>query len=354
MFYPMKFRPIYKNYFWGGRSFEKLGRQLPAGVVAESWEVSCRPEGMSILSNGKFEGIPLVELFKDYSMQIKGYKFNEDEAADFPLLIKYIDAKDNLSVQVHPDDYYVQTHKSEKYGKNEMWYIISAIPGSRLIHGVLPGITREDLALAISQGRVESCLKKIEVSAGDIIYVPSGLVHAIGSGIMLAEIQQNSDTTYRVFDFNRTDAENNKRPLHIERALEVIDYNNHNIKEKYRGLDIRLSNDSFKTILIANDCFVVEKYDISDKIKEKTDGSRFYIYLFLQGNGIIADESGFTAVKEGESVLIPAALGEYTIEGNLQALKTYVPDIRHDVLQPLRSSGYSDDEIFSEIGGLRY
>jgi len=353
MLYPLKFEPLYKNYIWGGRNLEKLGKKLPPeGIVAESWEVSCHRDGTSIISNGEYKGFPLEHLVKTQGPELLGKALHTACAGRFPLLVKLIDANEDLSVQVHPDDSYARLHEKNESGKNEMWYIISSEPGARLIYDLIPGTTKEDFSRALKNGNVESCLKFVNVFAGDVINIPAGLVHAIGKGIVLAEVQQNSNATYRVYDYNRTDKEGKKRPLHIEKALDVIDFNIKGHKEKYGGLKISAGAGLSKTYLAANRYFSAELYEIDGKIRETADGSRFFIYTFLSGTGRINYNSGSVDVAMGESVLAPAALGSYEIEGRLQALKSYVPDLWHDVLEPLKAAGLEEGFIEENVGGL--
>ncbi len=352
MFYPLKFKPTYKDYIWGGRNLEKLGKSLPDGITAESWEVSCHPDGTSVIDNGRFKGLPLTCLIKEYGRRIIGSALPEKDVLKFPLLVKLIDASDNLSVQVHPDDSYAALNENGEYGKNEMWYIVFAEPGARLIFDVVPGTTREAFAHAVKAGRVENCLRYIDVFPGDIINIPSGLVHAIGKGIVLAEIQQNSNTTYRVYDFDRVDKNGAKRPLHIEKALEVIDFDTGKRKEKYKGLDIELKQNSYKKHMTANGFFSTELYHVDGSIDESADGSKFCIYTVIKGEGRIVYDGGCMGIASGESLLIPAVMGSYKIEGRLEAVKAYVPDLDRDILLPLRSAGYSYDDISDNVGGL--
>jgi mannose-6-phosphate isomerase len=348
MLYPLKFKPLYKDYVWGGRNLEALGKILPVeGIVAESWEISCHKNGSSIIANGKYEGISLPDLLGQLGRKLIGNSLPQKDVDKFPLLIKFIDAENNLSVQVHPDDTYAFEKENGEYGKNEMWYIISANPGAKLVYDVVPGTSREIFAAAVSENKVESCLKSVEVFAGDVINIPAGLVHAIGKGILLAEVQQNSDTTYRVYDYGRTG-----RPLHIEKALEVIDFNSTGRREKYTGLELTLGKGCSKRIVIANNYFCTEVYNIKGNVHEHADGSKFFIYTITSGEGSISWGSGELAVVAGESILIPATLGKYSLIGQFTALKAYMPDLRTDVLQPLESSGRSINEIFSEVGGL--
>ncbi|MCX7843435.1 MAG: class I mannose-6-phosphate isomerase [Clostridia bacterium] len=352
MLYPIKFHPVYKDYIWGGRNLENLGKKLPEGIVAESWEISCHPDGMSHAANGIYEGQTLQELMDKLGPQLLGKELYHGSTTKFPLLVKLIDANDRLSVQVHPDDIYANAHENGELGKTEMWYIISAQPGAKLIYDVHPGITRKDFEIAIQNNTIENCLKSIEVFPGDVINIPAGLVHAIGKGIVLAEIQQNSNTTYRVYDYDRTDSKGNKRPLHIQKALDVIDFNSGSRTEKAKGLAIKLGTGSSKIISIANAYFCVELYDINGTVEETATGEKFFIYVFTGGSGIIRYKDGEVSVSAGESILIPASMSSYSISGNLKALKAYVPDIERDVFTQLMAAGYWREIINSSISGL--
>jgi mannose-6-phosphate isomerase len=327
MYYPLKFKPIYKGYFWGGRNFEKFGKILPEGIVAESWEISCHPHGISEVINGDFTGAILTELIEKYGRGIIGTDFSKKNLIRFPLLLKLIDANNKLSVQVHPGNDYAFSHENGEMGKYEMWYILEAKPGAKLICDFVPNITKEVFARAIQSGSVENYLKYIPVFPGDVIYIPPGIIHSIGEGIVLVEVQQNSDITYRVYDYDRIDHNGRKRPLHIEKALDVIDFNTNGHREKTEGLFVKLGTVSQKKYLIANCYFAVELYTIREMIEETTDGSKFYIYSFIEGEGNILYKKGCVAVNRGESVLIPASLGAYSLYGNFKALKVYVPDL---------------------------
>ncbi len=348
MLYPLKFKPLYKDYIWGGRNLAALGKALPAkGIVAESWEVSCHKNGYSIISNGEYEGLSLPELIRLHGRAILGDALPRKDVDKFPLLVKFIDAQDNLSVQVHPDDAYAYVKEKGEYGKNEMWYIISAKPGAKLIYDVVPGTTREIFAEALTRGNVKGCLKSVEVFPGDVINIPAGIVHAIGEGIILAEVQQNSDTTYRVYDYGRVG-----RELHIEKALDVIDFNSTGRKEKYAGLKLDIGNNSTKRIVVANQYFCIEIYCIKESVHEIADGSKFFIYSFISGSGIIKWNGGQLPIRAGESILLPATLGHYSLDGDFTALKAYVPDIQADLLQPLKNAGRAMKSLRSEIAGL--
>lgn len=353
MFYPLKFKPVYKDYIWGGRNLETFGKELPEGIVAESWEISCHPNGISVIANGEFAGTPLTDYIAKFGRQAVGTALPEKDLIKFPLLVKLIDANQKLSVQVHPDDAYAQIHEHGELGKNEMWHILAAQPGAKLVYDVVPGVTRESFAAAVREQRIENCLKSIEVAAGDTVNIPAGLVHAIGEGIVLAEIQQNSDTTYRVYDYERVDKNGNKRPLHIEKALEVIDFNAAGRSDKIAGLTIALGPDAVKRHLVANRYFSVELYTIHGEVAENAAGSKFFLYIITEGAGEIRCGNRITPLQRGESVLIPASLGEYTLQGGFKALKAYVPDLEREVIGPLRRAGYGETEIYAKVSGLR-
>lgn len=348
MLYPLKFKPLYKDYIWGGRNLASLGKILPAeGIVAESWEIACHKNGSSIVANGQYAGVPLPELISILGRKLLGESLPSQDIDKFPLLIKLIDAENNLSVQVHPDDAFAYEHENGEYGKNEMWYIISAKPGAKIVYDVMPGTTRESFAQAIASNSVESCLKTVEVFPGDVINIPAGVVHAIGGGIILAEVQQNSDTTYRIYDYGRTG-----RQLHIEKALQVIDFNSAGRKEKYSGVELYLSDGCRKRVVVASKYFCTEILNINGTVTEMADGSKFFIFVFTAGKGWILWEEGKMSVNAGESVLVPAFLGKYSLSGQFTALKTFRPDIVKDVTAPLKKAGIPEDKMYSEIAGL--
>lgn len=344
MYYPIKFIPVYKDYIWGGRYFEKFDRQLPEGILAESWEISCHKNGVSIAANGELAGKSLPDIIKDDPLNIMGSRMSAD-CKEFPLLIKFIDANDRLSVQVHPDDNYAAVYEGG-LGKNEMWYIIDARPGARLVAGLKPGVTKETFTQAVRDNRIEECLLEVEVQPGDVINIPAGLIHAIGAGIVIAEIQQCSDTTYRVYDYNRVDSKGMKRPLHLDKALDVINFNFTDREAKVSGVKLKINENCTKTVFLANRFFACERYDAKGSIIESTDGSIFHIFICLEGQGKIISKSMQVDFKAGESILIPASMGEYRLEGVFTSLKTYIPDLRKDIVEPMRAAGCSDKEIF--------
>ncbi|HHY23126.1 MAG TPA: class I mannose-6-phosphate isomerase [Clostridiaceae bacterium] len=347
MFYPLKFKPVYKDYLWGGRNLSKLGKILPEGIVAESWEVSCHPDGVSIICNGQFKGMSLSEFINNFQYKVMGTGISWKPGDKFPLLVKLIDANNKLSVQVHPDDEYAALYEDDKSGKSEMWYVIWAKPGSKLVYGLKPDTTKENFQKALEKGSIEEYLNYIEVFEGDVINIPAGIIHAIGEGILLAEVQQNSNNTYRVYDYNRVDKNGKKRPLHIQKALDVIDFSGSIEYNKSGGTSVQ-TNDNYKvTKLVENSYFSTELYHINGEVEEIADGSRFYIYLFIEGeaticygfrgclNGNMKNNGHFSEkmnIRAGESIFIPAFMGKYRISGNIKAIKAYVPNPGNNIL----------------------
>lgn len=321
MLYPFKFKPVYKDYIWGGRNLEKLNKVLPEGKVAESWEIACHKDGMSIVCNGDLAGSTLEEIISKYGEEVLGHKINNKN--NFPLLAKFIDANDWLSVQVHPDDDYARVHENGESGKSEMWYIISAKPGSKLVYGLKEDIAKETFLEKIKVNDIKSCLNFIEVSEGDIIDIPPGMIHAIGEGIVLAEIQQSSNITYRVYDYDRVDKNGNKRELHINKAVEVISVNSP-ITTKTEFRKDTINENCTRERKISNKYFNVDLYHIDGGITEVTDGSKFYIYMIVEGEGQLKYRDSFINIKLGDSIFIPASIGDYSMKGNLKTIKAYV------------------------------
>ena len=218
MLKPIKLQPIFKEIIWGGNRLKTdYNKKSSLSNIAESWELTVRDDGMNTIIGGEFNGMTMQEYIDK-----NGFEVVSNKPLDrFPLLIKFIDAEDNLSIQVHPNDEYAM-EKANSLGKTEMWYVIDAKPDAKLVYGLKPNCTIEDMRSAIENGTVEEKLNYVNVKKGDVFFIPSGLVHAIGAGILLAEIQQNSNITYRVYDYNRLGKDGKPRELHVEDALNVI------------------------------------------------------------------------------------------------------------------------------------
>lgn len=350
MLYPLLFEPILKEKIWGGDAlFKKYGIKLPSSNIGENWSIACHKNGMSIVLNGHLKGKSLYELIELYGRKLLGNSLVEEHVEKFPLLVKFLDAADTLSVQVHPNDAYAKVHENGELGKTEMWYIIDAKPGASLVYGVKKGTSKEEFRAAIEGGYLEKYLRRLEVEAGDVVFIPAGMVHAIGAGILICEIQQNSDTTYRVYDWNRVGIDGKPRSLHIDKALDVIDFEGKYDRDKLEGLTVD-EGETKRTYYIATKYFAIEKLTVKGQAKEHADGSKFYCLSVVEGSGSIMYNGGSIDFKGGKSVLIPANLGHYTIEGDCIIIKAYIPEIEKDIVLPLLDRGYSREELSSIVG----
>ncbi len=304
--YPLKFENLYYDKVWGGRDFEIFRSNMPEGNIGESWDIACHANGTGVVTNGYLKGVGFEKLIKLYNKEIFGNAIVDGE---FPMLVKLINSNENLSVQVHPNDDYARRIENS-YGKTEVWYVIDAKEGAELIVGT-NGCTREQFEEAIKNNKVESCLNRIKVKKGDAFLINSGLIHAICSGLVILEIQQNSDVTYRVYDYGRP------REIHIEKSLEVIDFDlkPERLVERYKEfLGYKVTD------LCKNEYFIIYKYDISTKINLSSDIKTFSIITCVRGSGSINYKGGSETISMGESLLIPATLGEYEINGDLEML----------------------------------
>lgn len=323
--YPLLFTPVFKNYIWGGRNLEKLGRELPAkGIVAESWDIAAHKDGVSTVNNGIFSGYSLIELQNELGLDLIG-KNNQwaQERGKFPLLIKLLDAKRSLSVQVHPNDEYALRNEGNELGKTEMWVVLHAKEGAKLILGVSAGTTPKKFRKGIEKGNLEPHLHYLPVKTGDHICVPAGTLHAIMDGIIIAEIQQNSNTTYRVYDWNRVGTDGNPRPLHIDKALDVINFEQ--VEPKLSPPKILSNNGGIlRSTLCINSYFTTEKIEMNA-------GTRYHGYCSgetLEIWGLIEGQASVNkvALNTVQFTLLPAALGKFEVIAKSDAvfLRTYV------------------------------
>jgi mannose-6-phosphate isomerase len=323
--YPLTFTPVLKDYIWGGRNLEHLfGRSLPPGRIAESWDIAAHEDGTTVVDNGRFANKTLTELQAELGLDLIGRNCAwAYERGKFPLLIKLLDAHQNLSVQVHPDDGYAQNHEGNELGKTEMWIVLHAEPEAAVILGVKAGTTPELFRLAIAGGRLEPYLHHIPVQAGDVVCVPAGSLHAILGGLVIAEIQQNSNTTYRVYDWNRLQ-NGQPRPLHVDKALDVI-----NFEQVEPGLcqpELIADDGQVRRYqLCHNRYFVTERVEMAAEalFQGRCDGSSLEIWGVIAGD-VVINEVALTAVR---FTLLPAALGDFQVtagKNGAHLLRTYV------------------------------
>lgn len=314
--YPMKMIPAYKNYLWGGKKLNKyFNKQSIYNKTAESWELSCCDDGLSVIANGFFKNKTLKEVLLQNHDFLGSNAKNLDR---FPLLIKLIDAYDKLSIQVHPSDESADQTKGQQ-GKTEMWYILDCDKDAFLYLGFRENISKNQLENAITSGDICDYLNKIFVKPGDVFFISPGTVHAIGAGILIAEIQQNSNTTFRIFDYNRIDNNGKKRQLHINDSIRVSDTNKYlNNKQSSKLIDKTLDYELNQ--LIVCDYFKVFKYDVKTKIKLHPSKKSFQALLFVDGEGMINYNSESYRFQKGDCYFIPANIDEYQILGNCQCL----------------------------------
>lgn len=308
--YPIRFENIYFEKVWGGEDFKLFRDNITASNIGESWDVACHDNGMSVVANGKLKGKSLSELINELGVKLIG---NNIALNNFPLLVKLINSKENLSVQIHPNDEYAQKNENQQ-GKTEAWYVIAAEPGAKLIVGT-KDCDRNIFIKAIENGDVEKYLNVVEVKEGDCFLINSGLVHSIGEGLTILEVQQNSDVTYRVFDYGRP------RELHIEKSLDVIDFNSKaiNLRGNVKKLEYGYSTVDF----CENNYFGMKKVDIESKWEDFSDNDRFYVITCVKGEGVISSNGFKDTLRKGDSYLIPAYLGRYIVRGRAEIIKSY-------------------------------
>ena len=313
--YPIKLIPVLKFPIWGGRRLKTdWCVQTDAPTVGESWVLTLRKQEKNVIANGVWAGRKLEEVIKTFGAS----------ADDFPLLVKLLDAGDTLSVQVHPDDRYA-AEKEHDRGKTEMWHVIEADPGAELIMGLKPGITPEDFAKAVRSGKIEDALSHIPVKPGETYFIPAGMPHAIGKGILLAEIQQNCDLTYRIYDFNRLGADGKPRDLHIQKALDVV-----RPFSKDEVDHIQYENDPTadrNTVLADCSRFRVERHDVSEIMKLSAI-PKYRHLLCIKGEGRLVAEKISYPIQKADSYLLPPSQ-DYTIQGNLTFLLTDPPEMSY-------------------------
>lgn len=313
--YPLRLCGITKSPIWGGtRLLRDWGKSSDATTVGESWELTVRASEVCTVTNGALDGKKLDEVISSYGADVTGGDFG---ATDFPLLIKLIDAEDRLSVQVHPDDTYAARVENDR-GKTEMWYIVDADPDAEIICGLADGVSREDFAVAVANGSMESALKRQPVRAGETYFIPAGLTHAIGKGILIAEIQQNCDRTYRVYDYERRQPDGSLRELHVEKALDVIrPFTEDEINAiRYSRTGGVAESDA---VLAHCDFFRVEKRDLTLSPITLREGIMQHL-LCLNGEATVECDGARYTLARGESWLIPAALKGVTLTGDATLL----------------------------------
>lgn len=318
--YPIKLKPAFKDYLWGGtRLRDDFGKDCDFDKIAESWELSCHKDGNSVVADGEFAGLTLAQYIEKEGKSVLGT--NCEKFENFPILIKLIDAKDNLSVQVHPNNEYAQRVEGE-YGKTEMWYVVDCDEGASLLYGFKHNITKEEFRERIENNTLLEVTNSVPVKKGDVFFIEAGTLHAIGKGILIAEIQQNSNTTYRIYDYGRVGADGKPRQLHIDKAVDVTNLCPAKPYPQSEPVDM---GGWTKKCLAKCEYFTVDVINVDTSAALEADKSSFVNILVLDGGCVLSSEGNDAVeLKKGDSVFIPAGLGKFELTGKCSAVMTHI------------------------------
>lgn len=312
---PIFFKPSYKNVIWGGNNISKIFKRNVIGDnIGESWELSAHPNGLSEIENEDLKGQSLLDLFNNKNIKKDIFGTHCEKLDRFPILAKFIDASKNLSIQVHPNDDYAMKNENDS-GKAEVWYVMDCKEDAKIVYGFKDTVTNENLLNAVDN--IKDNVKYIDVYKGDFISIPPGTIHAIMDGIMLCEVQQSSDITYRVYDWDRVDKDGKPRELHKNKALNVINLDNDNKIYNYNNLDSSAN-------IYKSDIFNIDIIKVDGTLDTKSNEESFIAYIVIEGSGNIKSGNFFRSIDKGTTFLIPATLGEYTLSGNLKLMKIWV------------------------------
>lgn len=317
-FYPLQFEPLFKDRIWGG---EKLKTQFNKPIVSkttgESWELSTVVGDISVIANGEFKGQLITDLIETFPLELLGTTVLERFGTQFPLLFKFLDAKEDLSIQVHPNDELAKK-RHNSFGKTEMWYIMQADQESEIIVGFKENATETEYIESLEKNKLLTLLDKFEVHEGEVFFLETGTVHAIGAGLVIAEIQQTSDITYRLYDFDRIDSDGNKRELHIDLARQAINYQ----KTETQKIYFKEPNKSNTVV----DCayFTTNFIPLTENTAVEKNGTSFTVYMCVAGSFTVTVNGVDSNYKKGDTVLIPAALKKYYLSGSASILEIYI------------------------------
>ncbi|MBT2690112.1 mannose-6-phosphate isomerase, class I [Bacillus sp. ISL-47] len=321
---PIFLEPVFQERIWGGTALRNIfGYDIPSEKTGECWAISGHANGQSTVINGDLKGKKLDELWRD-----KRELFGDHPAAKFPLLVKLLDANSNLSVQVHPNDEYVKKHKKEEFGKSECWYVLDCKENAEIVLGH-KAKTKEELIHLIEKGEWDNLLKKIPVKKGDFFYVPSGTIHALGEGTLILEIQQSSDTTFRIYDYDRLDDEGKKRELHLKQAIEVTSVPHH--PPKVQPVTMSKGRNRFIKF-IESEHFSVCKWEITEKAALQND-HKFLLVSIISGCGVLTVDEKPYLLNKGDHLILPAALEQFYLEGNFTAVVSKPRNVKFERLE---------------------
>jgi len=316
--YPLQFNPILKERIWGGTKLKtELHKPITSSITGESWELSTVEGDISVVANGAMTGKSLLELIDQFPNEILGTKVYAQFGKQFPLLFKYLDAREDLSIQVHPNDALAKV-RHNSFGKTEMWYVMQADPNANLIVGFKQDSNAAEYVENLENKTLLNILDTVAVNTGDVFFLETGTVHAIGAGLLVAEIQQTSDVTYRLYDFDRVDAQGNTRELHVDLALDAINYNRVEAKKNYS----KTLNESNLVV----DCkyFTTNIIPLEGVVNVEKDGTSFTVYMCTEGEfTLVFDGISYNYLK-GDTVLIPAAITQYQLHGNATVLEIFI------------------------------
>lgn len=318
---PLLLRPSGKDYLWGGQRLnDEFEKGIDMSPLAETWECSTHPDGPSFVVGGEYDGRELAQIIRQHP-EFLGEKHRG--LFELPILIKFIDAKSDLSVQVHPTDEYAMEHENGQLGKTEMWYVLDATDDSKLVYGFRRGCTEETVRTAIEKGTLMKYLQKVPIKKDDLFFIEAGTVHAIGAGALIAEIQENSNLTYRLFDYDRVDKNGNKRELHIDKAMAVANLNSSSEPRQPLRV-IKYSIGVASELLCRCKYFEVYRMIVNTErrqiVKYKSDKESFRVLLCVNGCGSITYDGGSINVYKGDTIFFPADSVEVNIHGQMQFL----------------------------------
>lgn len=326
MLYPIKFKPRIKERIWGGQAIlnkkgKAAGRLAKDKLYGESWDLSSVKGDISVVANGFLKGNNLEEIIEVYMGELVGEQIFEQYGLEFPLLIKYLDCNDKLSVQVHPDDA-LALERHGSFGKTEAWYVVDCKPGASIYLGFKDlNLTREEYIAAVAESRLEELLNKVEVKPGDVFFIPAGTVHALGAGLEVVEVQQTSDVTYRIYDWDRVDAEGKSRELHTSLAVDAIDFES-DAELLHREYNLAKGGDAK---VIECNYFTMTLHDVTGvKELDRSSLDSFVVFIALNGSVRIVADGNEETLAEGEVILIPAEVNDITIEGDAKLMEVYI------------------------------
>lgn len=316
--YPLQFEPILKDRIWGGEKLKTiLNKPITSKITGESWELSTVEGDISVVANGVLKGKSLMELIDETPNEILGTEVYKRFGKQFPLLFKYLDAREDLSIQVHPNDKLAK-ERHNSFGKTEMWFVTQADADARIIVGFKENSSKEEYLKHLHDNTLVSILDDVKAKPGDVFFLETGTVHAIGAGLVVAEIQQTSDITYRLYDFDRVDAQGNKRELHVDLALDAINYNKVETQKKYES--------KANTSNVVVDCpyFTTNYIPLESKVEVKKSGASFTVYMCIEGSFEIEYDGFKNTYIKGDTILVPAEINAFILNGKASILEIYI------------------------------